>query len=194
MYIPFTHHEATQLHTKSLWLEINPKIKPILDTPTKAELHITNTLMHIKQESVHVLYLTPRNHLIKTQRIYQGPFSSARLDKDHPLKNCIDNNAARIIMLHHNPTSPIQITERHRSVLNYTQQSLKLVGMRVDDFFVTGRDLCNSSTSNNGRANPNLAERPIHIVSMAREGLVPEIDVTSDSKLGQGILANYRRC
>jgi len=75
MYTPFTHREAAQLHTKSLWLEINPKIKPILDTPRKAELHISNTIAHVKHQSIHVLFLTPRNHLIRALKVWRGSFN-----------------------------------------------------------------------------------------------------------------------
>jgi len=197
MYTPFTHREATQLHTKSLWLEINPNVKPILDTPTKAELHITNTIAPVKHQSIHILFLTPRNHLIKNLKVWRGSFNGARFGGTNLLKACKELNAARIIMVHHNPTGTIQITERHKAVLSFTQITLKLMSMRVDDLFLTGRYLPNANTpqtdiSNNSINNPanhfaNIAadDQPVTIVSMAQQGLVPEIDVTSDSRLGQ---------
>jgi len=178
MYTPFTHREAAQLHTKSLWLEINPRIKPILDTPTKAELHITQTIAQIKHESIHVLFLTPRNHLIKNQRLWRGSLNGARFGGANLLKACTTVNAARIIMVHHNPNGTAYITPLHESLLNFTQHTLKLKSIRVDDFFLIGRP----APSTGGEESKDESINPeINITSMAREQLVPKLDVTSEA-------------
>jgi len=95
-------------------------------------------------------------------------------------------------MVHQNPTEHIQITEQHKAVLNFTQLTLKLMYIKVDDLFLTGRALPNNSPTQSSSHNNQLHEPAVTIVSMAQEGLVAEIDVTRDSGLEQSRLENVR--
>jgi len=66
------------------------------------------------------------------------------------------------------------------------------MNMRVDDFFLTGCLTTHDNTTNNGALNGYAPDQPVNIISMAREGLVPEMEVIVEGKLGQEILEKYR--
>lgn len=93
-----------------------------------------------KQEHFIAILLNNRNYLIKEETLTKGLLSSSIIDSREVFKPAIRNSASRIILVHNHPSGNPEPSQEDLYVTKRLMDSGELLGIKVLDHVIIGRD------------------------------------------------------
>ena len=95
------------------------------------------------QERTGALYLNARNRLLRDDpEIYRGTLDRAVVEPRELLKRALLSNAAALIVYHNHPSGDPSPSREDREFTRRLASAADLVGLRLLDHVVVGRDGC----------------------------------------------------
>ena len=108
-------------------------------TPEEA-LKACKDLAMLAQESFHVLTLSVKHRLLNRHMVSLGTVSSAPVGIAETLRAAIADNASAMILAHGHPSGEVTPSAEDIAVTKRLIEAGKIVGIRVVDHIIVGRD------------------------------------------------------
>lgn len=97
-------------------------------------------LAHEEQENFYLLVLNTRNRIQKHFLISRGSLTGSQVHPREVAKAAVREAASAVIFLHNHPSGDPEPSEDDRDVTNRLAQATRLLGIRVLDHVIIGRD------------------------------------------------------
>jgi len=97
-------------------------------------------LMDEKQENFIILMLNNKNQLICEQLVTKGVLDASIIDSREVFKPAIKNSASKIILVHNHPSGNPEPSKEDRETTEKLIEAGELLGIKVLDHIIIGRD------------------------------------------------------
>ena len=117
--------------------------RDLLNEPALVKDYLRRTRGDGTQERTGALYLNARNRLLRDDpEIYRGTLDRAVVEPRELLKRALLSNAAALIVYHNHPSGDPTPSREDREFTRRLASAADLVGLRLLDHVVVGRDGC----------------------------------------------------
>jgi DNA repair protein RadC len=117
--------------------------RDLLNEPALVKDYLRRTRGDGTQERTGALYLNARNRLLRDDpEIYRGTLDRAVVEPRELLKRALLSNAAALIVYHNHPSRDPSPSREDREFTRRLASAADLVGLRLLDHVVVGRDGC----------------------------------------------------
>jgi DNA repair protein RadC len=117
--------------------------RDLLNEPALVKDYLRRTRGDGTQERTGALYLNARNRLLRDDpEIYRGTLDRAVVEPRELLKRALLSNAAALIVYHNHPSGDPSPSREDREFTRRLASAADLVGLRLLDHVVVGRDGC----------------------------------------------------
>lgn len=117
--------------------------RDLLNEPALVKEYLRRTRGDGTQERTGALYLNARNRLLRDDpEIYRGTLDRAVVEPRELLKRALLANAAALIVYHNHPSGDPSPSREDREFTRRLASAADLVGLRLLDHVVVGRDGC----------------------------------------------------
>lgn len=93
-----------------------------------------------RQEEFHIVTLDTRNQVIDTHRITVGTLDASLVHPREVFRHAIRDASASVILVHNHPSGNTTPSREDRAVTQRLEQAGDLIGIRVLDHIILGRD------------------------------------------------------
>lgn len=108
--------------------------------PSEIARHYINKLKDLKKEQFIAVFLDAKNKIIKDEIISVGILNSSLIHPREVFKEAIKNSANSIILIHNHPSGDAEPSEEDKIVTKALVETGEIVGIKVLDHLVIGRD------------------------------------------------------
>jgi DNA repair protein RadC len=117
--------------------------RDLFNEPTLVKEYLRRTHGDGTQERTGALYLNARNRLLRDDpEIYRGTLDRAVVEPRELLKRALLSNAAALIVYHNHPSGDPSPSREDREFTRRLASAADLVGLRLLDHVVVGREGC----------------------------------------------------
>jgi DNA repair protein RadC len=115
-----------------------PEERATINSPTDAAALVAYEMSALEQETLKVILLDTRNHVIDIAEVYKGSVSSSQVHVGELFKDAIRRNASAIIVVHNHPSGDPTPSPDDVAVTRAIVQAGKLLDVDVLDHMVIG--------------------------------------------------------
>jgi DNA repair protein RadC len=142
--ITYKHGEYSQevvdLSREMLEKELKKKT-PEATRYNKTSLIIEHCFQHFGLEDVECLYIVYFNctfQVLESKRIGTGTVNGVTLFSREVARDCINNNATRVVIVHNHPRGPAEFSEEDKEMTRALNNTLKSFGVQLIDHYLLG--------------------------------------------------------
>ena len=107
-------------------------------TPVEAAQLLMPDMMHLEQESLRVVLLNTRNHVLGVHEVYKGSLNTVMLRSADVFREAIRRNSAGMIVAHNHPSGDPEPSPEDVSVTQELIEVGKLLDIEVLDHLIIG--------------------------------------------------------
>lgn len=112
----------------------------VVSSPSDAKTLVASQLRGLESEQFGVLWLTARHRTICWEILFKGTVDGATVHPREVVKRALAVNAAAVICAHQHPSGDPTPSEHDRQITRRLNQALELIGVRLLDHFIVGKD------------------------------------------------------
>ena len=109
-----------------------------LARPADAGQFLSARLRHYRQEVFACLFLDNRHRVVAFEELFRGTIDGAAVYPLEVVRQCLEHNAAAVILAHNHPSGVAEPSEADRAITRRLTEALALVDVRVLDHLVIG--------------------------------------------------------
>ncbi|MDX1590313.1 MAG: DNA repair protein RadC [Oleiphilaceae bacterium] len=109
-----------------------------LARPSDAGQFLSARLRHYRQEVFACLFLDNRHRVVAFEELFRGTIDGAAVYPREVVRQCLEHNAAAVILAHNHPSGVAEPSEADRAITRRLGEALALVDVRVLDHLVIG--------------------------------------------------------
>ena len=134
------HRTAALLASVELGRRVreDPEKRPTLSTSESVFRFLAPRLQGLRREEFHVLYLTPRNALVRAAKVAEGSDSSCPVDPREVFSIALSTHAAALIFAHNHPSGDPEPSSEDLSLTAQLVEAAGLLGISVLDHVIFG--------------------------------------------------------
>lgn len=122
------------------FMAASPEDKVQIKSPNDAANLLMGDMMWLEQEHLRVVLLDTRHRVLATPTIYQGSLNSAIVRVAELFRAAIRDNAAALLVAHNHPSGDPTPSKEDVAVTHEIVKAGKLLGIKVLDHLVIGRN------------------------------------------------------
>ena len=109
-------------------------------SPAASREFLRLRLGHLEHEIFAVLWLDSRHQILYFEELFRGTIDEASIHVREVAKSGLKHNAAACILAHNHPSGVSEPSAADRSITSELKDALDLIGIRVLDHIVIGKD------------------------------------------------------
>jgi len=114
----------------------------VLTSPKDVFSHLQALLADYEHEVFALLLLDSRHRVIAFHELFRGTLDGANVYPREIVKAALEHNAAATVLVHNHPSGDPEPSQADRNLTHKVKEALDLVGVRMLDHIVVGREGC----------------------------------------------------
>lgn len=137
--------EKTAIFLKALrtvmrrYFELEAEQAQVLDSTEAVISYCRASLEAEPKEVFEVLFVSPKNRLIKTERLFQGTIDRATVYPREVIKSALDFHAAALICVHNHPSGDPTPSPEDEKLTGALFEAARAVGITLHDHIIIGK-------------------------------------------------------
>lgn len=137
--------EKTAIFIKALraimrrYFELEAEQTQVLDSTEAVISYCRASLEAEPKEVFEVLFVSPKNRLIKTERLFQGTIDRAAVYPREVIKSALDFHAAALICVHNHPSGDPTPSPEDEKLTGALFEAARAVGITLHDHIIIGK-------------------------------------------------------
>lgn len=113
-----------------------------LTEPKQVFSHLQTLLQYHEYEVFALLLLDSKHRVIGFRELFRGTLDGANVYPREVVKIALEHNATAVIMVHNHPSGDPEPSQPDRTLTTTLKNALNMVGTRILDHVVVGREGC----------------------------------------------------